>query len=159
MDVKQHSANWTRVQELCESRGGRPEFPSLISLTVSVDVKQHWIMLRHWSQCVPNRSTDVHWHEARIHHQGKWNKGRGGRESGNETFCNFKSTAFKVPPSLSLSTEAVSLLSRSGLPPTWRQRLWDVAPWPAGQSRLILLIGSDAGAFRCRWIVQRQERS
>ena len=28
-------------QELCESRGGRPGLPSLISLTVSVDVKQH----------------------------------------------------------------------------------------------------------------------
>ena len=32
-----------RAQELCESRGGRPGFPSLISLTVSVDVKQHFI--------------------------------------------------------------------------------------------------------------------
>ena len=30
-----------RVQELCESRGGRPGPPSLISLVVSVDVKQH----------------------------------------------------------------------------------------------------------------------
>ena len=28
-------------QELCESRGGRPGLPSLISLMVSVDVKQH----------------------------------------------------------------------------------------------------------------------
>ena len=31
----------TRVQERCESRGGRPGLPSLISLIVSVDVKQH----------------------------------------------------------------------------------------------------------------------
>ena len=31
-----------RVQELCESRGGRPWFPVLMNLTVSVDVKQHW---------------------------------------------------------------------------------------------------------------------
>ena len=30
-----------RAQELCESRGGRPGLPSLISLMVSVDVKQH----------------------------------------------------------------------------------------------------------------------
>ena len=30
-----------RVQELCESRGGRPGLPVLMSLTVSVDVKQH----------------------------------------------------------------------------------------------------------------------
>ena len=30
-----------RVQELCESQGGRPGLPILMSLTVSVDVKQH----------------------------------------------------------------------------------------------------------------------
>ena len=30
-----------QAQELCESRGGRPGLPSLISRTVSVDVKQH----------------------------------------------------------------------------------------------------------------------
>ena len=30
-----------RVQELCESRGGRPGLSVLISLTLSVDVKQH----------------------------------------------------------------------------------------------------------------------
>ena len=30
-----------RVQELCVSRGGRPGLPVLMSLTVSVDVKQH----------------------------------------------------------------------------------------------------------------------
>ena len=30
-----------RAQELCESRRGRPGLPSLISLVVSVDVKQH----------------------------------------------------------------------------------------------------------------------
>ena len=30
-----------RVQELCESRSGRPELPVPMSLTVSVDVKQH----------------------------------------------------------------------------------------------------------------------
>ena len=30
-----------RVQELCESRGGRPGLSVLTSLTVSVDVKQH----------------------------------------------------------------------------------------------------------------------
>ena len=46
-----------RVQELCESRGGRPGLPVLISLVVSVDVKQHWTMLRYWSQFVPNMLT------------------------------------------------------------------------------------------------------
>ena len=30
-----------RVQELCESQGGRPGLSVLTSLTVSVDVKQH----------------------------------------------------------------------------------------------------------------------
>ena len=45
MDVKQHSANLGRAQELCENRGGHPGFPvpntvltvlrSLISLMVS----------------------------------------------------------------------------------------------------------------------------
>ena len=30
-----------RVQELCESRGGRPGLPVLTSLLVSVDVKRH----------------------------------------------------------------------------------------------------------------------
>ena len=30
-----------RVQELCESRGGRPGLSVLTSLMVSVDVKQH----------------------------------------------------------------------------------------------------------------------
>ena len=30
-----------RGQELCESGGGRPGLPSLISPAVSVDVKQH----------------------------------------------------------------------------------------------------------------------
>ena len=57
-----------RVQELCESRGGRPALSVLMSLTVSVDVKQHWTMLRHWSQFFPNMSTDIRWHEALHHH-------------------------------------------------------------------------------------------
>ena len=47
------------VQELCESRGGRPGLSVLTSLLVSVDVKLHWTMLRHWSQLVPNMSTDI----------------------------------------------------------------------------------------------------
>ena len=34
-------ADLFRVQELCESRGGRPGLSVLMSLTVSVDVKQH----------------------------------------------------------------------------------------------------------------------
>ena len=58
---------FVRVQELCESRGGRPGISVLMSLTVSVDVKQHWTMLRHWSQFVLNTSTDIRGHEA-LHH-------------------------------------------------------------------------------------------
>ena len=50
------------VQELCESRGGRPGLSVLTSLLVSVDVKQQWTMLRHWSQLVPNMSTDIRGH-------------------------------------------------------------------------------------------------
>jgi len=50
------------AQELCESRGGRPGMSVLTSLMVSVDVKQHWTMLRHWSQLVPNMSTDIRGH-------------------------------------------------------------------------------------------------
>ena len=49
------------VQELCESRGGRPGLSVLTSLLVSVDVKLYWTMLRHWSQLVPNMSTDIHY--------------------------------------------------------------------------------------------------
>ena len=44
VDVKHHVyllAFVYRVQEVCESRGGRPALPVLMSLTVSVDVKQH----------------------------------------------------------------------------------------------------------------------
>ena len=47
------------VQELCESRGGRPGLSVLTSLLVSVDVKIYCTMLRHWSQLVPNMSTDI----------------------------------------------------------------------------------------------------
>ena len=53
-----------RIQEVCESRSGRPGLPVLMSLVVSVDVKQHWTMLTHWSQFVPNMST---------RHQRTWN--------------------------------------------------------------------------------------
>ena len=42
-----------RLQELCECRGGRPGLSVLMSLTVSVDVKQHWTVLRHWSHTLP----------------------------------------------------------------------------------------------------------
>ena len=40
------------VQELCESRGGRPGLSVLTSLLVSVDVKIYCTVLRHWSQLV-----------------------------------------------------------------------------------------------------------
>ena len=61
-----------RVQELCECRGGRPGLSVLMNLTVSVDVKQHWTMLRHWSQFVPNMSTDIRGHKALHHHHLDW---------------------------------------------------------------------------------------
>ena len=50
------------VQELCESRGGCPGLFVLTSLLVSVDVKLCWTMLWHWSQLVPNMSTDIWGH-------------------------------------------------------------------------------------------------
>ena len=50
------------VQELCESRGGHPGLSVLTSLMVSVDVKNYWTVLRHWSQLVPNMSTDIWGH-------------------------------------------------------------------------------------------------
>ena len=56
-----HSHN-TLGEELCWVRGGRPGLCILTSLMVSVDVKQYWIMLTHWSQLVPNTSTDIRGH-------------------------------------------------------------------------------------------------
>ena len=50
---------YTIVQELCESRGGRPGLSVLTSLLVSVDVKIYCTVLRHWSQLVPNMSHDI----------------------------------------------------------------------------------------------------
>ena len=45
--VGAHTPTDYRAQELCESRGGRPGFPSLISRTVSVDVKHHVYVVAH----------------------------------------------------------------------------------------------------------------
>ena len=64
VDVKHHVYLLTvctpfLVQELCEIRGGRPELSVLTSLLVSVDVKNYSTVLRHWSQLVPNMSTDI----------------------------------------------------------------------------------------------------
>ena len=42
-----------RAHELCGSRGGRPGLPSLISPTVSVDVKQH--STQRSERLVPNK--------------------------------------------------------------------------------------------------------
>ena len=50
------------VQELCESRGGHPGPSVLTSLLVSMDVKIYWTVLWHWSQLVPNMSTDIWGH-------------------------------------------------------------------------------------------------
>ena len=54
------------VQELCESRGGRPGLSVLTTLLVSMDVKLYRTMLRHWSQLVPNMSTEIRGHEATL---------------------------------------------------------------------------------------------
>ena len=59
---RKNESGWIRVQELCESRGGRPGLSFLTSLMVSVDVKQYWTMLTHWSQLVPNMSADIQGH-------------------------------------------------------------------------------------------------
>ena len=56
-----------RFQKLCESRGGRPGLSILMSLTVYVDVKPHCTVHTHWSQFVPNMSTDIRGHEALLH--------------------------------------------------------------------------------------------
>ena len=64
-------ASLPRAQELCEGRGGRPGLSVLKSLTVSADVK-----LRHWSQFVPNMSTDIRRHEALHHHDLAVGRGR-----------------------------------------------------------------------------------
>ena len=53
---------WIIVQELCESRGGHPGLSVLTSLLVSMDVKNYWSVLRHWSQLVPNMSADIWGH-------------------------------------------------------------------------------------------------
>ena len=47
-----------QVQELRESRGGRPGLPVLMGRMFYVDVKprQHWTMLTHWSHCFPSIS-------------------------------------------------------------------------------------------------------
>ena len=43
----------------CVSLGGRPGLSVLTSFLVSVDIKNYWTVLRHWSQLVPNVSTDI----------------------------------------------------------------------------------------------------
>ena len=58
-DIKQKQNERSIVQELCESRGGRPGLSVLTSLLVSVDVKIYCTVLRHWSQLVPNMSHDI----------------------------------------------------------------------------------------------------
>ena len=53
------------VQELCESRGGRPGLSVLTSLLASVDVKFYRTMLRQWSQLVlymSSTSEDIRHH-------------------------------------------------------------------------------------------------
>ena len=61
------SSDWVPTGAVWKSKW--PSWVSiLMSLTVSVDVKQHWTMLRHWSQFVPNMATDIRGHEAPHHH-------------------------------------------------------------------------------------------
>ena len=54
------------VQELCASQGGRAGLSVLTSLLVSMDIKLYWTMLWHWSQLVPNMSTDIWGHYATL---------------------------------------------------------------------------------------------
>ena len=56
LDMIQMLPDYTHT---CESRGGRPGLSVLMSLTVSVDVKQHWTVHTHWSQFVPNSQPDI----------------------------------------------------------------------------------------------------
>ena len=65
---QRHRQAVVTVQELCKSRGGRPGLSVLTSLMVSVDVKQYWTTLTHWSQFVPNMSSDIRGHETLHHH-------------------------------------------------------------------------------------------
>ena len=46
------------------------------TLSVFVDVKLHWTVLRHWSQFVPDMSTDIRGHEPlhHCHHLALWTR-------------------------------------------------------------------------------------
>ena len=57
ISIKSLAGSFLIVQELCESRGGRPRLTVLTNFLVSVDVKLYWTVLRHWSQLFPNMST------------------------------------------------------------------------------------------------------
>ena len=61
-DIKQHNRTGGRgrviVQELYESGGGHPGLSVLLLMSPMVSVEQYWTMLTHWSQLVPNMSTD-----------------------------------------------------------------------------------------------------
>ena len=41
LKAEKNGSTTVRARGLCENRGGRPGLPVLMSLTVSVDVKQH----------------------------------------------------------------------------------------------------------------------
>ena len=81
-EIKQHLKEGILFQELCESPGDRPGLSALTSLTVYVDV--HTYMLRHWSQFVPDISTDIRGHQALHHHQNHIRQERSVLESGEE---------------------------------------------------------------------------
>ena len=49
-----------QARELCTSRG----LSVITSFVVSVDVKQYWTILTHWSQLVSNMSADIRGHQA-----------------------------------------------------------------------------------------------
>ena len=85
-----------------ESRGGRPGLSVITSLLVSVDVKNYWTMLWHWSQLVPNMSTDIWGHSASTHHH----------------VCNMLQS---VP---NMSTQHLRTLS-----PTWSSSVCNVHSW------------------------------
>ena len=109
-----------RVQELCESRGGRPGLSVLMSLTVSVDVKQHWTMLRHWSQFVPNMSADIPGHEALLHHQEEEEE-----EARTDILGGGERQKLYTPTLIKLSFVGIGLTDRSGIEkaPRWT-KIW-----------------------------------
>ena len=144
-----HSPLINRVQELCESRGGHPGLPVLTSLTVSVDVTQHWTMLRHWSQFVPNMSTDIRGHWALHHHHHHWSLALNGH-SITHSFSSHVMSSSLNPSSFSsspLSSMALCVRDVDSSSPR------ELNPWPLAATRWSATCspGEPATAFSGCW--------